>query len=629
MENKESQSLDLVVEGMSSLFSEESLGITVKKEIPSAPPMPENPINSLFNDGDECIDGSLKDVDEWREISRCYDGPFGTESGQLSSPLECAEFGKDKHILEPSTAAEFVCEEESGLAALALEETENQSLFIEDSGQTDKSPLLVGNVIGETENQHDDMKDLDPLALHALESPSLKGKQENSQECHDEVLPDSERIEETEGLNLSLEHHKLKDVSTEYFAPCMTESMNSSFPAKEIVQEISGDKENQTPQSLYIAKSETRGNSPIRSEKKPGFGSIWSRRGKAVNVIQLRMGTSGGETMMDGFNPEYEQRNQENMDDKPISNEVFSCLNGDEEEIFIPDKENFTPNTLQAKSLRKKGKLASVGKLQTGTSRVETVMASADSEAEQHNHDAIEDKPLLKEILSHFDGEEEEIFTPDKENLTPNTFLVKSSKKKGKPASVNQLRTSKSRFESILASADSEGEMYNQERTEEKSISRELLSCLNGEEEEVFTPNKENFTPNTLLLRSLKKKGKLEEVKQSRGCGSSSQRLAFSPSMQPEKDSIASSNKENRALRVLQELKPVKQTVSGNQVRPKRELMVNKRRQEIIPFQSLVVNSVGKTGSDTLGCTSATKSSSSVHYTQIVEKVTNPCPVSL
>ncbi|KAI4321185.1 hypothetical protein MLD38_034599 [Melastoma candidum] len=65
--------------------------------------------------------------------------------------------------------------------------------------------------------------------------------------------------------------------------------------------------------------------------------------------------------------------------------------------------------------------------------------------------------------------EEEEVFTPDKENMTPNTRLLRSLHKFGKKES--------------------------------------------GEEEggeEIFTPDKENMTPNIRLLRSLHKIGKLK-----------------------------------------------------------------------------------------------------------------------
>ncbi|EXB57391.1 Nuclear inhibitor of protein phosphatase 1 [Morus notabilis] len=629
MENKEIQSLDLVVEGMSSLFAEESLGITVKKEIPSAPPMPENPMDSLFDNNDKCVEISLKDVDQQNEISRRYEGPFGTELGHFSLPLEgvildtgCEESCKENQSLEPSIVTEFGCERECSEweisvvneekcdldAALALEETENQSLFTEDFGQTDKSPSLVREVGGEsreTENQHDD-----PEALYALESSSQKGKQENSEASYDEVPPASERLEESEDQKLCQEDHEQKDVSIQDCTPCIKESVNSSFLAEEAVLEISDDRENQTPPSLCtiatLPQLETIGGSPIRSENTPGFGSIWSRRGKPANVIKLRTGRSKGETMVDDVDSEYEQHNQENIEDKPISKEVFSCLNGEEEEIFTPDKENFTPNTLLEKSLQKKGKLASVSLLRTGKSRVKSMLASADSENEKHNQEATSDELISKEINSCLDVEEEEIFTPDKENFTPNTLLVKSLKKKGKLASLNQLQTGKSRIESVLASAGSEGEQHNHENIEGKLISKEIFPCLKSDEE-IFTPDKENVTPNTLLLKSLKKKG-----------------LTFSPNMHPEENLIASSKKENQTLRVLQELKPLRQPLSESQVGLERELMVNKRRQERVPFQSLVVNCVGKTISDTLGPLSASKSSSSVNCTQNLDVVTHP-----
>ncbi|PON80770.1 Serine/threonine protein kinase [Parasponia andersonii] len=580
-----------LVESMSSLVSDESLVLTVRKEIPSAPPVPENPIFSLFDENDELAESPPKDIGGHSGISGPFNRPFGTADSGIEGVClvpegsECHE--DEKQGLEASFVAEVVCDivlpesssrgpevesnhlanwdssfsivkdENVDLASETLEETESQSLVWKELEQTESSSSLDAEVSDETEYQETDIENLTPEALYDVESLSPQGKQENSageqtsnslvdfiSACSGGIPSASER---TEDQRVSMKDHEQRDVLVEY-SPSMTESVNSSLPARDVVPVLSDDKENQTPRSLCaeggLPQWETVENSPMRSYIRRSFGSIWSRRGKPASVTPLR----------------------------------------------------------------------------TGKSRLETMLVEADSENEQHIQEGTEDKSIPKEILSCLNGEEEAIFTPDKENFTPNTLLSKSLKKKGKSASAIQLRTGKSRVETMLAGVDYQDEHHAKENTLDRSIFKKNFSCLNGEEEEIFTPDKENFIPNSLLLRSLKKKDKIEEVKHPKPFGTSSLKVASSLNMHPEEDLNASSNKENQTLRILQERKLVKQPSSENQAGVEQELMVNKR----VPFQSLTVNAVGKSRPETLCPSSATRSCSSVNYTRTVDKKDNP-----
>lgn len=593
VEKKEIPSQDLAVESRSSIVSDESFILTVKKEIPSTSPIPENPTFLLFDEDDQLSESPSKDVGEHNAISSPYNRPFETNSEKLSFAVEGVGLQwHEDNLGESSLVTEVLCdlvlpegcsrgpekesnqlvgwnssfsidkEEEVYLAAEPLEEIENQGLFRKDFEQTEKSLLLVGELSDETQRQQTDIENPTPEALYDVESPSLQGKEENStgkpksnslvdfiSACSDGIPSASERTDETEDQKVFRKEHEQMNVSVEY-SPCMTESVNSSLPAWEVVPEIADDKENQTPRSLFVEEglpqADRIGHSIIRSGKRPCFQSIWSRRGKAASV---------------------------------------------------------TP-------------------LQTGRSRLEVMLGGSDSENEQHNQDSTEDKSVPKEILSCLNGEEE-VFTTDKESFIPNTLLQKSLKKKGKPASVMQLRKSKSRLETMPAGVDYQDEHHNKENTIDTSISKEIFSCLNdGEEEEIFTPDKENFTPNTLQLKSLKKKGKIEEMKHSIP---SPFKIASSNNMHP-----VSSTKGNQKLKVLQELKFVQQPpTSENQVTVEQELMANRRRLERVPFQSLVVNSVGNSRSHTLCPSAATRSGSSVNCTRTVDKkVTNQLSVS-
>lgn len=92
-------------------------------------------------------------------------------------------------------------------------------------------------------------------------------------------------------------------------------------------------------------------------------------------------------------------------------------------------------------------------------------------------------KPLLEDQFASPD-KDVEIFTPDKENASPNSCLVRSLG---------------STFDEALKS---------------ESISNTPASSVD-EDEEVFTPDKENMTPNSHLFRSIKKIGSSQGVRNS------------------------------------------------------------------------------------------------------------------
>uniref|UniRef100_A0A803NKX3 FHA domain-containing protein n=1 Tax=Cannabis sativa TaxID=3483 RepID=A0A803NKX3_CANSA len=269
-----------------------------------------------------------------------------------------------------------------------FEETANESLARKDYEQKDEPSLLLGSVFAKTETQQTDIESLTPEALSDVEL-SLRGMNENytSEQksnslvdyisaCSDGIPSASERIEETEDQRLYMKGNEQKDCE-----PCMAESVNSSLPAWEVVQEIADDKENQTPQSLFagggLPQSEKTRNSPLRSDKSPSFGSIWSRRGKAASVISLRTGRNRLKAVQGGSDSKAVQHNQESTEEKSITKEMFTCLNR-EEELFTPDKENFIPTLLQQKSSRKKGTPSGVTQLGTTNCRSGTKWGAAD-----------------------------------------------------------------------------------------------------------------------------------------------------------------------------------------------------------------------------------------------------------
>jgi hypothetical protein len=198
--------------------------------------------------------------------------------------------------------------------------------------------------------------------------------------------------------------------------------------------------------------------------------------------------------------------------------------------------------------------------------------------------------------------------------------------RRGKPASVPQIQTGASRGKTIRAGVDAEVGSHNRVDTETKLIAKALFTDLQ-EEEEIFTPNKENFTPNTLLVKSLKMKGRTGEIKHSKSWISSSSKITFSPGIHPEEDMTASSDKENQTPKIVHEQESARPTY-GNRVRLEKEIMPMKIISERVPFQSLLVNSTGKSRADASVPDAAMRSCNSVTCTQTKEKFTNICSVS-
>ncbi|KAJ0074579.1 hypothetical protein Patl1_37528 [Pistacia atlantica] len=179
--------------------------------------------------------------------------------------------------------------------------------------------------------------------------------------------------------------------------------------------------------------------------------------------------------------------------------------------------------------------------------------------------------------------------TDNKNSQTPQSLFYTKGAEDQENSEVSPLRSDRK-----LSSRSiwSRRELQIQEDIENKSISKILFTGFEEEEEEIFTPNKENFSPDTLPLKSLKRKGNLEKIKPSRSYKKSSSKITISPNIQPKEDLNFSSDKENQTPKVLQEQK-LAEHASRNQVNLEEERTIMKKRAESVPFQSLVANSLG------------------------------------
>ncbi|KAK4859415.1 hypothetical protein QYF36_005019 [Acer negundo] len=474
VQNKAIQSLDSILDGIVSLFSDgncflssgiESVDLSV-------------PVREAISESME------QQFDKDDQVPWHY--PMTEVVSEKENPDIFSRSEEQSELLANLFASPSVAEE-----VKILEEFKNESLLQEDDEMRDNSKLwseslmkepvypslALGEVLSEIKTEQVDEENQTLQPLTGLQPLSENENKENlpvdqnldlvvnlNTACFVEYgYPAAEMFEEADQI-LSRKNHEEHEIPS-FGTDLEAESVNSSLPVGEVFTEFNDDKESQTPESFYapagLYEPENLDSSPTRSDKKPSSNNIWSRRGKPASVLQIQTGRSRGKTIRDQDSAEVE----------------------------------------------------------------------------------FQDLGVI----------------------------------------------------------------------ENKSISRVLFSGLDDTEEEPYTPNKENYSPNTLLLKSLKRKGKLEEIKHSRS------NVAFSPNVQLEEEELSFfSDKENQTPKVLLEQKKATRQAKLEQERP-----AMKKRTERVPFHSLIENSAGKSRSQSSSVANATTSNHSVNYTQTVEKVTN------
>nr|GMC69076.1 FHA domain-containing protein PS1-like [Ipomoea batatas] len=167
------------------------------------------------------------------------------------------------------------------------------------------------------------------------------------------------------------------------------------------------------------------------------------------------------------FGSEIKSENNADTDIQSFSKDLFQS--GDMgEKMFTPDKENSPPSSLPLGSL----KMTYEFDLKSG-STMKTSLLNVDEVDEIVTPNK---ENITMSILCQSGGADEETFTPDKQMLTP------SSKK-----------TSKVDLKS-------------------QSTMKSSIPNMDEVDDENVTPNKENVALKTHLLRSIKQKGKLENI---------------------------------------------------------------------------------------------------------------------
>ncbi|KAJ7973949.1 FHA domain-containing protein PS1 [Quillaja saponaria] len=602
---EEIQSQGSILEGIDMLFVDENLELILKKEIPSAPLMRED-VTSLSSDQKEDRIPSKGDHLDGANL-RLSSGPLGAETVDLFLPVRELTLGSKNKQLH----------------------MENQVIV----------PCPVKELVSQSGNQHCSlrrpeqtpnlMENLQPLSLVEEEKEAYPeaGKPEES-----EILTTLREFA-TESSSFSVGVQEFKDVIRTPQDPLTSQSVPDRGNQENSFEE---NKSNLLVNLICSSSAERHEAFPAaKMPEETEFGSTSRENEEVRDVLIFGAGTlvvdnslSAGEAI-----PETKIQQLENLQapfaSQSLPDRVTHGISREEEESNLPDY-------LNSESCEEQGHPIA-----------ETVQEIGLWSIPKEDHDSLNkvthSVPLAAEPLTLTSPEEVLLkVTSQLENQTPQSFVagegqsetesseshVNISEKKssscciwsrrGKIASALEIQTGRSGVKKSTGNSVRVVEMNNSKATITKTTSKDLFSDLDGEEEEIFTPDKENFTPNTLLLRSMKKKGNLAEIEHPKLRRSYSSKIT-SPNIQTDQGNLTTSDKENQTPKVLKEQKP-ERTPSGKQVKLELDIMALSNREERAPFQSLLVNSSGNSRQKTSIPYSATRSSSSINQTQNLDQ---------
>ncbi|XP_019099370.1 PREDICTED: FHA domain-containing protein PS1-like [Camelina sativa] len=210
------------------------------------------------------------------------------------------------------------------------------------------------------------------------------------------------------GSGRSEKYYSLSEIkgeeSTDKWCPILStlaaETFGDTKPIKELPSDDTGSQENQTPQT-YTVRDDV-----LSEMDSSSTCNIWSRRGKAASVLQIRTNKSEGKQT--GRQPKDKLHRRQALSDKSISLTGHHGGENLEPEIFTPDKENLTPSSHMLKRLQDIGDVKD--------SKSSSKLSGRSCSSLVHSNIAI----VASEAFA-----EPEIFTPDKENLTPNSHMLK------------------------------------------------------------------------------------------------------------------------------------------------------------------------------------------------------------
>nr|DAD39280.1 TPA_asm: hypothetical protein HUJ06_013603 [Nelumbo nucifera] len=541
--NKQAPLEPPVLDSLNSLFLDEISAPFIENQAPSAPPMPEF-MNSSCPEEVQFVGEMLEGENQsptrkplQQDSLSFWSEPRVTESVNSSLPVDV--------VLSETLEEQF--------------DKENQSPQV----------LCVREVLADTEN-----KEI-PLEKSEKKCPSIWSRRgKPSSALQEEVQSVGEMLE---GESQSPTRKPLQQDSLSFWSePRVTESVNSSLPVDVVLSEISEeqfDKENQSSQVLCVrevlADTENKEIPLEKSEKK--CPSIWSRRGKPSSALQEEVQSVG--EMLEG--------ERQSPTRKPLQQDNLSFWS----EPRVTESVN--------------------------SSLPVDVVLSETSEEQFDKENQSSQVICVREVLA--DTENKEIPLEKSEKKCPSIWS-----RRGKPSSALQIQTGRNIRKTVLSCTGDGIEPENQNENKNASPSTAFFSGLDGEEE-IFTPDKENLTPNTLALKAMKK-GRLEEIRHPKLSESLLEKITSSSKIDGKEDTLFSSDKENITPKVLSG-----RLASGNRAKLA-NIMKIKRKEERAPFQCLLANSSSKSLTEDTVLNAATRSSNSVNCSHSMWKKINPSP---
>ncbi|KAM3305933.1 FHA domain-containing protein PS1 [Capsicum chacoense] len=358
-------------------------------------------------------------------------------------------------------------------------------------------------------------------------------------------------------------------------APPMLEQMSSPFPDKyeatnqnppgNINEEGENsllqpapqpDKENSAPKALLVSgqfpKENADGTLPLSQQR---CSNIW------FSSVQIQTVTGRYRTMSEKVDMETEVKllNCEIAGTESVSKDLFASGNKDKEddEVFTPDKENHTHSSLFLGSM----KTSRLSEMTTGSYR--------------------------KSVLFKMDDTNEEIFTPDKENMTPDTRQLRLMKKMGSQHQIKLPNTLKSSSLKLVVKPKFNQSIGCVSQKKEKlgSTTKSTQSNMDENDDEIFTPDKENMIPGTRLMRSVKKIGKLEDQKHLEAFKFSLDNVV-DPMFHQNGTPFSSEKDNNQTDKILEEQKSTN-LASTNPARSKVNTVKNMPLQSISPAEDI------------------------------------------
>ncbi|XP_057533378.1 FHA domain-containing protein PS1 [Amaranthus tricolor] len=460
IQNDGGRHVDTVLEGLDTLFLDENLEVLVQKGTPLAPSMIEDmPVQMETNLNTTTIEASIPLVPSVVEdlavhtATDLHNAMVGERECGVVSGMIQNDGGRhvdtlSLDILFPDENHELLVQKGTPLATSMIED---MPVKMEPNFNTTTIEEIQSGIESETipnENQipqeKKDIQDdvwnfwcgsLIPPASLTTERVVLSNENihlENEHQCQenesDPCIP-SER-KGLENVNVD-QDSSIKDTNGTKLWSFWSGNMGvessvcSSLSDAEFLSESEYNKSSRySDQSPPLSSIKSAFGSPLIESDQKSASCIWLRRGKLQSAPQILTSRSAGKKT---------RSEQRKVKHEPLCKALFQETDAqkDEEEIYTPDKENFTPNA--RRSMKKRTMLRELKNSNAGKSFFSNVIGN-----------------------SKVDYEDSLSPSSDKENNSPGTFLqqettLHASVNKPKSIQLRERRGERMPFQSLLA----------------------------------------------------------------------------------------------------------------------------------------------------------------------------------